>query len=1106
MNMIPKSLYVFLLILPGFLHAQQIRVGIISDHLAPGELKEMKAMLSKDKSITFSETTFSELSARKKRNSFTHIWYHRTDTLPFDKAEKDAGKWVRDYVSKGGNVFLSMESVPLLNTWKIEAQPFQLGRDTIRDEGFGRPLGFHSFRKHAIFNGLQGGVYTSKLKKDHPVRKHGFFQNKLPEQGKVIGIQWTYITFTEHSKILLEYPVGKGKIIAAGSYMYYDADNYNAGHLEKFTHNVFHYTAGNFKDVASNYWSYEKPQLLTYSFKTPGIDLIKAGKWNLPSPTLALKQEKGTQDFFDLVGRKILWMGKLNSGIEEIWMHPFMALRDFSVGVKTRGSDSISWLKNRQAMVTVAPEYLVRNYSFGNSTVREIQTVSFEDPAGVVHLEMEGEDILEVVVRYGSNLRFMWPYSHDATKSIRYNYQPGLNAHVISGQDGALNTVVAYSQVPASQEMKVDTGLRQVKVEASFSMNAGKALNVYITGSNNNYEEAVKLFSEGQRGMSELFVRSNSYYNSLLKEHLVIETPDSQFNVGYKWALARTDQFLQTTPGIGTALMAGFGTTARGWNGRHQVSGRPGYAWYFGRDGEWSAMAINAYGGFAMVKEILEALVRYQDISGKIYHELTSSGVAHYDASDATPLFITLAAHYLRYSGDMEYIRKIWPHLKKAMDFCFTTDTDGDGLIENTNVGHGWIEGGSLFGTHTEFYLAGCWANALESAAYIAEHLSLNDLKSEYDQQAVKVKAIIDRDFWNEQQQFFHNGKMQDGSYMPDANVLATVPVYLKAVTDTGKIFKVNSRLNSSYFSTDWGIRMLEDSSKKYRPNSYHAGMVWPLYGGWASLSEFQSGHNRAGFQHIMNNLLVYKHWGPGSVEETLNGDHYTPNGVCSHQCWSETMVLQPAIEGMLGLEPDAMAANFRLAPYFPWNWNNTTVKNIRIGDAVVHMEMKREEGLTFFTISSNKEIMMDFDPRFPWATSVTGVELNGSAIPFSLKGNAEGLSVSIAIPLKKGTSRLVVKNQGGVGALPVMAMPVPGDSSLNHRIVSEGYNNKTLSLAVQGRPGKTGEIRIFSTFKPVSAEGAKIVSHEENIIVLSVTTPSTSERYSQQQVKIFLK
>lgn len=1084
--------------------AQSIRVGVIVDHCAPGEQAALQKMLSGSKELSFQMVKASGLQKAGALQRFTHVWYHRTDTTAFEAAELALGPLLRQYVQGGGHLFLSMESVPLLNRWGIEKTPFELRADSIRDDGFGRPLGFHAFKDHPIFTGLLGGVYTSKLKQDHVVRKHGFFEGTTPASAKVIGIQWTYITFSENNKLLLEYQLGKGKIIAAGSYLYYDADNYNAQHLKKFTENVFRYTANLFPAGRKYYWDYAEKSITPHSFTVGPVKPVAATSWKLPAPTLSLRQDSATRDFYDLVGRKILWMGKLNGGVDEIWMHPYMALRDLAAGVKVKGEDSITWLHRLPASVTLAPEYLVRTYKVKNTVIKEICTVSFEDPAGIVHYEIEGNDLEELSLRYASNLRFMWPYAHTATGHIQYGYNKAINGHLISGQGGELNTVVTYSSLPVRQSAVVDKALNGVRIQADFPVTNKAVLNAYITGSTRSYRDAVKLFASGQQQMSRLFEKSNQYYRSLLDNHLRFDTPDTLFNKGYQWALARTDQFLQTTPGIGTALMAGFGTTARGWNGRHTISGRPGYAWYFGRDGEWSAMAINAYGDFAMVKEMLEALIRYQDINGKIYHELTSSGVAHYDASDATPLFVVLAAHYLKYSGDLAYIRSRWPAIKKAMDFCYTTDTDGDGLIENTNVGHGWIEGGSLFGTHTEFYLAGCWASALEGAGYMAAYLNEENLAATYKRDAENVKATIDKDFWNEGEQFFHNGKMRDGSYMPDATVLATVPIYLKAVTDNTKSQRVNDRLASHRFSTDWGIRMIEDNSRRYKAGSYHAGMVWPLYGGWAALSEFTTGNNRSGYQHIMNNLLVYRHWGLGSVEETLNGDQYKPNGVCSHQCWSETMVLQPAIEGMLGLEPDAMRKTLTLAPYFPWNWKKTSVKNIRMGAALIDLQLQREAGRTIYTFTANQPVQLVFRPKFPFGTVAGKVAVNGKPLDVQTAPNAEGVELHTSFTLQKGTTVLSVEYSGGIGALPIVALPAPGDSSVSARIVDEELKDGVYSLTIEGRPGSTHNIRIFAVQQPSAVDGAQWKKDGDNLLTLQVELPrSEKDKYVSKEIRI---
>ena len=631
------------------------------------------------------------------------------------------------------------------------------------------------------------------------------------------------------------------------------------------------------------------------------------------------------------------------------------------------------------------------------------------------------------------------------------------------------------------------------------------AVNIYITGSTESVKDAVQLFASNKQKMSRLFERSNQYYTNLLNNHLHFITPDTVFNNGYKWALARTDQFLQTTPGIGTALMAGFGTTARGWNGAQKISGRPGYAWYFGRDGQWSAMAINAYGDFAMVKETLETFIRFQDVNGKIYHELSSSGAVHYDASDATPLFVVLAAHYLKYSGDAAYIRYRWPEIQKALDFCYSTDTDKDGLIENTNVGHGWIEGGSLFGTHTEFYLAGTWAAALDGAAYMAKHIGIKEA-AQYAADAVKVKQVIDRDFWNEKDKFFYNGKMLDGSYMPEATVLAAVPIYLDAVIDSRKEQQVSNRFGNNYFSTDWGIRMIEDSSKKYRPNSYHAGMVWPLYGGWAALSEYKTGHYRSGFQHIMNNLLQYRHWSPGSIEETLNGDVFKPNGVCSHQAWSETMVLQPAIEGMLGLRPDAMANRLQLSPYFPWDWEFCTVRNIRMKDALLQLDLKKKAGLTTYTLNTSKSISLDFKPVFPLHTTIKSVKINGRPTSFNVESKPQGLVLLLSFATRAGQDVVEVETVGGIGMLPVVSMPQPGDHSKGAQVVSETVIGNKYTAEISGQPGTVYELKLYLRGAIGKVTGAIVIRNEGDIITLQVQTDTgEKEKYPRKKIEVEL-
>jgi hypothetical protein len=53
----------------------------------------------------------------------------------------------------------------------------------------------------------------------------------------------------------------------------------------------------------------------------------------------------------------------------------------------------------------------------------------------------------------------------------------------------------------------------------------------------------------------------------------------------------------------------------------------------------------------------------------------------------------------------------------RAYRFTAATDTDGNGLVENTNVGHGWVEGGALYPAHEEIYLQGVFIEPRAASA-----------------------------------------------------------------------------------------------------------------------------------------------------------------------------------------------------------------------------------------------------------------------------------------------------------------------------------------------------------------------------------------------------
>ncbi|MGI8598198.1 MAG: amylo-alpha-1,6-glucosidase [Chitinophagaceae bacterium] len=1097
------------------------KIGFISVDLPAEESSSVNAFLDDQKDFSILKLEYETLiKGSPKDLGLNHIWIHKLSPIVNSKQAIEAGSAIKTFVKNGGNLILSMEAVGLLNDWGIEKNPFEVKTDSVKDNGFGRPLGFHSFKSHPIFDGLHGGAYCWKGKKDHIIRKLGFFNDNLPDTSiaKVIGIEWTYITFHEQNKLVLEYQLGKGKIIAVGAYSYFAAENFNTLQLHKFYRNLFDYCAGQIKGIEPNYWNYSLQKVLPLDDQFSKIDMLPATQWKLPKLPLEITKQEANNDFVSLAGRRMLVMGKQKGGIDEIWTHPFMSFRDVEAGVVLKSVDSTIWLNNQTPSVTVSPSMIIRKYRFNNTVIKEVITVSMDKPIAVVHYEWEGEDIKRILIKYTSNFRYMWPYSDKASASIRYRWAPELNAAVSSAQKGQLVNMIGFSAKPDDymlgqfQGFEIENNKLKgnptelIQTGGIFSFNvAGKkgTLNSYLVAGNEGVHNTIKVYHQEYKNFEKVFEKSSIYFAELLKNSMSVTTPDEQFNEGFKWAIARTDQFFQETPGLGTSLMAGFGTTSRGWGGGQKISGRPGYAWYFGRDAQWCGMAINAYGGHEMIKKTLDVFVKFQDLTGKIYHELTSSGAVHYDASDATPLFVVLAANYLKYSGDLEYISKIWKSIGKAMEFCYSTDTDQDGLIEITNVGHGWIEGGALYGAHTEIYLAGVWAAALDAASYMSLLLNHDSLATKYNHDADRVRKIIDEEFWINEEQYFSNGKMIDGSFMKEETILTAVPIYFNAVIDSVKALKTTNSFSGNGYSTDWGVRIIPEESKNFNPKAYHAGMVWPLFSGFASLAEYKTGAYVSGYSHIMDNLLLYKNFGLGSAEETLNGIVYNPAGVCSQQGWSETMILQPIFEGMIGYSPDAVSNQIKLSPRLPWNWDKVEVKQLRFGNHRINFTMNRTTASTtfqFVNVTKNTCSLLLF-PSMPVGTTIQKVLVNKREIKFSVINKIESVELSIAEINLSDKCIIEIHHEGGIGALAITNEPKPGDINRGLKIVNQELNKNKFTVIVDGLSGEHYEMEIFSNFQIKSIKNGEMISKKENIYKIKTIIPSSTNKYLKQKV-----
>jgi glycogen debranching enzyme len=597
--------------------------------------------------------------------------------------------------------------------------------------------------------------------------------------------------------------------------------------------------------------------------------------------------------------------------------------------------------------------------------------------------EIDADAEIEVHASWSVDLRRMWPYPAGALGDLRWNISEGRD-RVWVGASGASNQLVfsvTNGRFLPPEERHGTPPMLNLTIE-------GKGLvRLVAVAAVDSDDLAMTMNALARKNLEGLQRQRAQHAEQVLAYGVGIDTPDPDLAPSFEWAKIRTDSFVAETPGLGRSLLAGYASSRPGWG-----DGRPGYGWYFGRDACWTGLAQLAAGQREPVRDVIRFLSVHQDVTGKVLHEYTTSGLVHYDAADSTPLYLLLVARFAAWTADVEFLRKYWSQVERAYRFCLETDSDGDGLIENTRVGHGWIEHGPLGGWHVTLYLAACWCAALEELAPTAELMGRSDLAEELRNRAATAREAIQRRFLVHGE--YALGLDEQGIPQLHRTAMLAVPLLLGAVDPVHCQGWLDAMAGRG-FSTPWGVRMIAADNPLFDPDGYHLGAVWPLYTGWVSLAEWRTGRCQAALDHLLINARLYRDRARGAYDEVLHGVEYRSAGICPDQAWSAAMVLSPIVEGLWGVVPCAPEESLTISPWLPPDWPRMSLRRLRVGRTVLDIELRRRPGQLIARVarSFGPGLQLRLTPRtaaLPRSILVDDVELGGSGAQFQVRDQHE--------------------------------------------------------------------------------------------------------------------
>ncbi len=764
------------------------------------------------------------------------------------------------------------------------------------------------------------------------------------------------------------------------------------------------------------------------------------------------------------------------------WVPPFKLVSDFQLDFRISDYDDPVRGSDVARTVEVRPELLTITYSHATFTVRQHILAPLDEPGLLILLDVETFRSLEILVSFRTVFQYAWPAAFGGQYAF---WEKDEKAFVLSESLQERNAVIgspwAASATSHPAHAVPDAPSRFV-IPVDAERASTQFIPIGVAAGTVSREEVFSIYSKIIREAEHLYGDKRRHVSELLATTASIDTPDDTLDLALAWSTINLDEALCCNPDLGCGLVAGWGPSGTGT--------RPGFGWYFAGDASINSLAMDSLGLWPQVAEGLRFSARYQRSDGKIPHEVSQAAkripwfeefpYTYYHA-ETTPYWIVSVWRYWRASGDGDLVRELWPAVEKAYRWCLTTETDGDGLMENTSGGLGAIEVGELReGMHQDIYLAALWIESLRALQELAPFMGMDTVAKEANEIYDQASRTLNERYWREGEGYHAFGILQSGKTNDSLTVWPATAAAL-GLLDPSRAKRTLIHLAGDKISSSWGAHILSTENPLYDPMHYNNGAVWPFVTGFVVWGQYRYQRPWAGFPLLDALGQLTFDWARGRHPELLSGGFYRPlDTAVPQQFFATSMLATSVMQGMLGWDPDAPRARASITPQIPPHWASVAVSNLRLADTSLKLDIEQQsEKTTVVLTADGREASLEVNLPIPLGARSIEIEPAGRIDSDSSRAMTE-------VRVTATPRRVEARWRGGLRVEPPSADLAPGQTSKGLRILDFQYSDEAWFLDVEGPAGRAVEMKLHGeSFTPV--DGARLVGRKGNTSTIAI-------------------